>query len=116
MLFHFFGETTTTDGYFYFFRKTFLLCLLRKGHALPILPSDLLRSIKNDFLSPCSWDISTVEGVGQALVGAFAYDEDEYEDEDGWSIPSDACTENYFAGRNDFDVGEEFDTDASGDD
>lgn len=80
--------------------KTFLLCLLCKGRALP---SDVLRLIANDFLSPRSWETNAVEGLGQELVGAFDYEEEEFED--GFSSVSDACTENDFAGRNDFEFG-----------
>ena len=86
--------------------KTFLLCLLYKR---PALSSDMLRIIANDFLSPSSWEASAVDGLGQALVGAFDYEEEEFED--GWSSVSDACTENDFGGRNDFEFGDSRDDD-----
>ena len=54
--------------------ETLILCVRRKGYDIP---SDVLRYIKNDFLSPEAWETSALDGG--ALERAFAYDEDEYE-------------------------------------
>ena len=59
------------------------------------------------YLADDAWQ-PRVEGRGAQLLEAFYYDEDDGWDEN-WSSPSDACTENNFGGKNDFDQGRDDD-------
>ena len=68
--------------------------------TLPALPAHVLKIIANHCYEDC-WSPINQEGCGKALIEAFDYFDHTSCD---WSIPSDACTENDFAGHNDFDL------------